>query len=241
MPGSSHVSLSAQITLERRLATLAINVANMSTVGYRASGVSFHEIVSRTGKDPVAFASAGKDYITRTSGPLIPTSNPLDVAIQGEGWLAIQTPRGTVYTRDGRMRMQPSGALETIGGYPVLDAGSTPILLDPDAGPPTIAGDGMITQGGRQVGAIGLFQIGADAKFARFENSGVIPDKPATPILDFTRNSMVQGSVEGSNVNPIMEMAKMMMISRNFEGVTGTTAAHESSMKDAIRILGGAS
>src|ERR1039458_7880138 len=103
MPGASHVSLSAQITLERRLTTLAINVANMNTVGYRASGVSFHEIVSRTGKDPVSFASTGKDYITRTSGPLIPTSNPLDVAIQGEGWIAIQAPRGTVYTRDGRI------------------------------------------------------------------------------------------------------------------------------------------
>src|SRR5277367_3190310 len=108
MPGSSHVSISAQITLERRLTTLALNVSNMNTVGYRASGVSFHEIVSRTGKDPVAFASTGKDYIARTNGPLIPTSNPLDVAVQGEGWLAMQTPRGIVYTRDGRMRMQPS-------------------------------------------------------------------------------------------------------------------------------------
>ncbi|MGO9023413.1 MAG: flagellar basal-body rod protein FlgF [Beijerinckiaceae bacterium] len=241
MPGSSHVSLSAQITLERRLTTLAMNVANMNTVGYRASGVSFHEIVSRTGKDPVAFASTGKDYITRTPGPLIQTSNPLDIAIQGEGWLAIQTPRGTVYTRDGRMRLQPSGALETVGGYPVLDTGSTPILLDPDAGAPTIAGDGMITQGGRQVGAIGLFQIDAGAKFTRFENSGVIPDKPATPIIDFTRNGVVQGSVEGSNVNPIMEMAKLMMISRAFESVSGGAANTESSMKDAVRILGGAS
>ncbi len=241
MPGASHVSLSAQITLERRLTTLAINVANMNTVGYRASGVSFHEIVSRAGKDPVSFASTGKDYITRTSGPLIPTSNPLDVAIQGEGWIAIQAPRGTVYTRDGRMRMQASGALETVGGYPVLDAGNSPIQLDPDAGTPTIAADGMITQGGRQVGAIGLFQIAADAKFTRFENSGVIPDKPATPVLDFTRNGLVQGSVEGSNVNPIMEMAKLMTISRAFESVSGGAANTESSMKDAVRILGGAS
>jgi flagellar basal-body rod protein FlgF len=239
MHAAPHVSLSAQLTLERRLATLAINVANMNTVGYRATGVSFHEVVSRTGADPVSFASTGRDYINRTSGPLIPTNNPLDVAVQGEGWMALQTPRGIVYTRDGRMRMQPTGALESLSGYPILDVGGTPMLLDPDAGPPTIAADGMISQRGLQLGAIGLFQIDPNAKFERFENSGVIPDKPATPILDYARNGVVQGSVEGSNINPIMEMAKLIMISRNFESVTGGGNTTESSMKDAVRILGG--
>jgi len=240
MHAAPHVSLSAQLTLERRLTTLALNVANMNTVGYRATGVSFHELVSRTGNDPVAFASTGRDYLSRTSGPLIPTGNPLDVAVQGEGWFAIQTPRGTVYTRDGRMRMQPSGALETIGGYPVLDAGGAPLLLDPDGGTPAIAGDGMITQGGRQIGAIGLYEIPPDAKFTRFENSGVIPDKPVTAVLDFTKNGIVQRSVEGSNVNPVLEMAKLMMISRAFESATGGSASAESSLKDAVKILGGA-
>jgi flagellar basal-body rod protein FlgF len=241
MHAAPHVSLSAQLTLERRLTTLAINVSNMNTVGYRATGVSFHELVSHTGNDPVSFASAGRDYISREQGPLILTSNPLDIAVQGQGWLSMQTPRGVVYTRDGRMRMQSSGALETIGGYPMLDAGGAQILLDPDGGPPTIAPDGMISQGGRQVGAIGLFQMDPSAKFTRYENSGVIPDKPATPILDFTTNGVVQGSVEGSNVNPIMEMAKLISISRAFESVTGGVTSTEGSMKDAIKILGGAS
>jgi flagellar basal-body rod protein FlgF len=241
MHAAPHVSLSAQLTLERRLTTLALNVANMNTVGYRATGVNFHELVSRTGNDPVAFVSGGHDYITRTHGPLIQTGNPLDIAVQGEGWLAMQTPRGTVYTRDGRMRMQPNGALQTVDGYAVLDAGGAPILLDPDGGTPTIAGDGMITQGGRQVGAIGLYEIDPKANFTRFENSGVIPDKPATPVLDFTSNGIVQRSVEGSNVNPVMEMAKLMMISRAFESVTGGTSSNESTLKDAIKILGGAS
>jgi flagellar basal-body rod protein FlgF len=241
MHSAPHVSLSAQLTLERRLTTLAINVANMNTAGYRASGVSFHELVSHTGNDPVSFASTGKDYITREQGPLIPTSNPLDVAVQGQGWLAMQTPQGVVYTRDGRLRMKANGALETLDGYPILDTGNAQVLLDPDAGPPTIAGDGMITQGRRQVGAIGLFQIDPTAKFTRYENSGVIPDKPATPVLDFSSNGLVQGSIEGSNVNPIMEMAKLMSISRAFESVTGGVTSTEGSMKDAIKILGGTS
>ena len=67
-------------------------------------------------------------------GPLIKTGNPLDIAVQGEGWIAIQTPGGTVYTRDGRMRMQSNGAVQTLDGYAVLDAGGAPIQLDPTGG-----------------------------------------------------------------------------------------------------------
>jgi flagellar basal-body rod protein FlgF len=241
MSSAPHVSLSAQLTLERRLTTLAINMANVNTVGYRATGVNFHELVSHTGTDPVAFASPGRDYITREAGPLTPTGNPLDVAVQGDGWFAVQTPSGTVYTRDGRMRMQPTGGLESLGGYPILDAGGSPITLDPDGGAPTIAADGMITQGGRQIGAIGLFSIPSNAKFTRFENGGLIPDKPVTPVLDFAVNGVVQGSIEGSNVNPVMELAKLMAISRAFDSVSGGASSTESSQKDAIKILGGAS
>ncbi len=116
MQSGPYVSLSAQLTLEKRLDSLALNVANMNTIGYRAAGVSFHTYVSRSGDEPVAYASSGRDYITRTEGPLIATGNPLDIAIQGEGWLAIQTPGGTVYTRDGRMRMRQTGELESLAG-----------------------------------------------------------------------------------------------------------------------------
>lgn len=241
MQGAPYVSLSAQLTLERRLESLALNVANMNTVGYRASGVSFHTYVSRTGADPVDYASPGKDYVTRTEGPLERTDNPLDVAVQGVGFLAIQTPAGTVYTRDGRMRMKASGELVSLDDHPILDAGATPLILDPNGGPPVIGGDGMISQDGHQVGAIGLFDIDPSARFTRYENSGVIPDKPATPILDFNANGIIQGHIEGSNVNPILEMAKMMTIQRSFESITGGSEKNESTLKDALPILGGTS
>ena len=85
------------------------------------------------------------------------------------------------------MTISETGALETLTGNPVLDAGGAPILLDPSARRARRSrGDGMITQNGKQVGAIGLFEIDDNAKLTRADNSGVIPDKPATPILDFT-------------------------------------------------------
>jgi flagellar basal-body rod protein FlgF len=101
--------LSAQVALDKRLTTIARNVANMNTVGYRADHVSFESLVSRRTDRPVAFTSTGNTFISREVGALIKTDNPLDVAVQGDAWLAIQTPAGTAYTRDGRMRMTENG------------------------------------------------------------------------------------------------------------------------------------
>ena len=97
----------------------------------------------------------------------------------------------------------------------------------------------MITQGGRQIGAIGLFRLDKSTKLKRFDNSGVVADKPATPVLDFSTNGITQGYVEGSNVNPMLEMAKLIMVSRTFESISSAIEGSESSLKDAIRILGG--
>jgi len=233
-----YVTLSAQIALERRLTTIAANVANQSTPGYRAEEIDFKSLVSKAGASPVAFVSEGQSFISRKAGVPIKTDNPLDVAVQGEGWLGLQTPDGTIYTKDGRMRMDESGALVSVDGYPVLDAGNSAILLNPEAGPPMIAQDGMITQNGRQIGAIGIFSLDHDAKLTRYNNSGVISDKPATAELDFSNNGIAQGFIEGANINPVLEMAKLIQVSRAFESIASATEGSENSLKDAIRTLG---
>ena len=233
-----YVALSAQLALQKRLDTIAANVANAGTVGYRAEEVKFETFLSQAGADPVAFASTGETFVSRKAGELVKTDNPLDVAVRGDAWIAISTPAGTVYTRDGRMRMVDSGELQTLNGYAVLDAGGAPVLLDPAAGPPQIATDGMISQGKRQLGAIGLFRIDERAKLARFENSGVIPDRQAEPVLDFATEGVVQGFVERANVNPVLEMAHLIMVTRAFESVTATINESEASQRNAIKDLG---
>ena len=237
MQNGLYVSLSAQVALERRLETVANNVANMNTVGFRGDGVYFAEQVARAGDSPISYVTPGDSYISRSTGPSVKTDNPFDVAIQGDGWMAIRTQGGIAYTRDGRMRMSESGALETLIGNPVLDAGGAPIVLNPTGGKPTIGGDGMISQDGRQVGAIGLFSIDPQANLVRAENSGVVPDRPATPILDFTQNGIAQGYVEGANINPIQEMTKLISLTRNFDGVNSEVTQTESSLEDAIKSL----
>jgi len=241
MQNGLYVALSAEVALERRLETIADNIANMNTVGFRATGVSFESEVVRAGDAAMTYVSPGANYLSRRVGALVKTDNSLDFAIQGDGWFGIQTPSGMAFTRDGRARLDESGTLRTVNGDPFLDAGGAPILVDPSGGPLVVSADGMIGQNGRQVGAIGLFAIDPNASLRRADNSGVVPDKPATPILDFTRDGIVQGAVENSNVDPVREMTRLIEITRAFDGVASETAQSEGSVQDAIKTLGSAS
>ncbi len=241
MQNGLYVAVSAQVALERRMETIADNIANMNTVGYRATGVSFESEMARTGEATIDYVSSGANYLSRRLGGLIKTDNPLDFAVQGDGWFGIKTAAGTAYTRDGRARIDESGMLRTLNGDPYLDAGGAPTMVDSAAGPVNVAADGMITQNGQQVGAIGLFAIDADANLKRAENSAVVPDKPARPILDFTRDSVVQGAVESSNVDPVREMTRLIDVSRAFDGVAAESSQTESSLQDAIKTLGSSS
>ena len=238
MSVSLDVALSAQMSLMKRMETIAHNVANANTAGFRAEEVSFSSLISNNTLTPTAFASEGDSHITRDSGALKMTGNPLDVAVSGDAWFGINTPGGTVYTRDGRFKISPTGALQTLNGYSVLDVGGGPIQLDASAGEPKIAADGMITQGTRQAGALGLFQIAPEAELKRYENSGVIPNRAAQPLVDFTSVRVQQGYVEGSNVNPVLQMTKLIAVSRSFEAVSNAIRDSERRMDSAIRTLG---
>ncbi|MDQ0326287.1 flagellar basal-body rod protein FlgF [Rhodopseudomonas julia] len=238
MPTSTYVALSAQVALDRRLTTIANNVANMNTAGFRAEEVKFDAVMTRTGPEKVAFSSPGDTYISRSPGAVSYTGNPLDVAVQGESWLALSTPDGTVYTRDGRLQMTATGELLSTAGYPVLDPGEAGILLDPRGGEVSIAADGTISQGGNQVGAIGLFSIPETAKLSRYENSGVVPSEAAQPVEDMTVNGLRQGYVEGANVNPISEISKLIMLQRAFDSAASAVEKSESTQQEAIRSLG---
>src|ERR1700733_394573 len=175
MQNGLYVALSAQVALEKRLETIADNVANMNTVGYRGTGVSFETEMAKAGDARLGYASSGSDFISRRLGGLTKNDNSLDFAVQGDGWFGIQTPQGPAYTRDGRVQIDESGTLRTMSGDPLLDAGGAPILVDSEAGPLAVSADGMITQNGRQVGAIGLFAIDSNATLRRGGDLGVGP------------------------------------------------------------------
>jgi len=238
MQNSLYVALSSQLALEKRLSTTAQNVANMATAGYRAEETKFSAVIAQATRGAVAFVGAGDTFISRAAGPVTKTDSPLDIAVQGDAWLSVGGPKGPVYTRDGRLTLDATGRLTNLAGQPVLDPGGAPLLLDPQQGPPTIGRDGSIMQGINQVGAIGLFTFDPKAAISRAGPNAVSPSLPARPVQDFTRIGVVQGHLEGSNVNPILEMTKLITIQRAFESAAGATAQSESSLTDAIKSLG---
>lgn len=238
MQGAIYVGLSGQIALQQRLDTIAHNVANSSTAGFRSEEVRFETVLSRVPPNPVAFVSPGGTYLSRQTGDIVRTDNPLDVAVQGDAWMSIDVAGKQVYTRDGRMMMSATGDLQSLSGNPILDVGGAPIVLNPAAGAPEISRDGTITQNGQQIGAIGLYHIEDDAKLTRAENSGVIPNRPATAALDFSNVGVVQGFTERGNVNPVLEITRLIEVHRAFDALTNSIAAEDSTMQTAIRELG---
>lgn len=238
---TTYLGLSAQLTLQRRLDSIAANVANAGTVGFRAEQIRYTTAHSREAAPAIGFASIGETYLVRKAGEFAKTNNPLDVAIDGDAWLAITTPQGIAYTRDGRMQIGPTGELLTQTGHPVLDGGGAGIRLDPAAGPPSIASDGMITQDGKTVGAIGLFTIDPSARLERAADTSVIPSIPAQPSVDQPAIGVRQGFVERSNVNPVVEMTRLIFDQRMFEAVSAALSENEQLRSDSIRALGAAS
>ena len=239
MQNSLYVALSSQIALERRLTTLADNVANAGTVGFRATQIKFEDVVTSLDSNSISFVSTGGTYLSQAKGGFRQTENPLDFAIRGDAWFALQTPGGTVMTRDGRFTMLDTGELVSIEGYPVLDAGGAGALLDAAAGAPAASADGFLRQNGEQVGAIGLFTFDPGENFVRYGNSGVLATSEPQALLDLADAGVVQGFVEDSNVNPVLEMTRLIMVQRAFESAQSMIRETETTFDDAVKTLGG--
>lgn len=238
MTSSIYVSLSAQMALQRRMETVANNVANLNTSGFRAEEVRFETVLSKMGAREVSYSDSGQSYISRRSGSVSPTGNPLDVAITGDAWFGVSTPDGVAYTRDGRLQMTEAGDLVSVDGKPILDGGGAPIALDPTGGPVHIGADGTIVQSGIQVGALGLFNLPETTRLERYGATAVTSSEAGLPVEDLAAQGVRQGFLEGANVDPIMEMTKLITISRTFDSAASAIREGEDALTQAVRTLG---
>lgn len=239
MSADIYVSLSGHVAIERRLATIANNIANLGTTGFRAEEVHFEAILSSFRGQATTYANQGDTYLSRRAGALVPTGNPLDLAIVGDAWFAIDVGGGDVaHTRDGRFTLTEAGDLVTATGHAVLDAGGGPIAVDPAAGPVEIGNDGTIAQNGQRVGVVGLFLIPDSARLQRFGDAAVVADADAVPADDLVANGVRQGFLEQANVDPVLEITRLIMVQRGFESVANAIEARDQSLRSAIRQLG---
>lgn len=237
MQSSIYVALSAQRVLQLQLETVAHNVANMNTVGYRAEAVNFDSLISTAEPDGVTFPTVGQTQPSSLQGTLERTGNPLDIAINGPGWFAIETPAGIAYTRDGRMQIDAFGELRTLTGHPMLDSAQAPILVNPNGGPIEISIDGQVTQDGVQVSSVGVFEVDDGNLVTRYENSAFLADVEAIPVAPGNASKLAQGYIESSNVDPISQMAHLISINRTFANLNSSLSESEKAMARSIREL----
>jgi flagellar basal-body rod protein FlgF len=243
------VGLSRQVTLERQMDVVANNVANVNTNGFKADRSLFEEfLTSRAHEDNfvgrdrrISFVQDRGTFKDFAQGASELTKNPLDVAIDGAGFLVVQTPAGERYTRDGGLKLNNQGQLVNSSGYPVL-GGSGPIVFQPTDKEITIAADGNVTvlEGINRVdsvrGKLRLVSF-ADAQKLVKEGSNLYsagPDAAARPdIISQVR----QGFVEKSNVNSVVEMSRMIEVTRAYTSISTMLQQQGDLRKTAIEKL----
>jgi flagellar basal-body rod protein FlgF len=238
MDTSAYVSLSAQLALDKRLSTIAHNIANARTVGFKAGGVAFNEVKSPTASFETAFASTGQAQVEISAGGLKETGNVLDVAIKGDAFLGYMGPSGPYYSRDGRLNMLETGELVNSQGHPLLDNSGSPLSVNPRETAPVIQKSGQIFQAGSVAGQIGLFTLDLSRGFERTEGSGLVPSIAAEPSVLPGESELLQNFIEDSNVNPVTEMVRLIQVTRAFEAASTLSGRVLEVETEAIRALG---
>lgn len=222
MDVSSYVLLSQETALRRRLDVAANNMANMSTVGFKREAPVFHEYVENgdAAPDPAKKTSYVLDYGTihdTRAGAFQATNNPLDVMIDGPGYLSVEASGGsTAYTRAGFIHVSEAGELVTAAGQRILGEGGKPITVSPeDAGALSIGADGTVKGKTGALGRIAVTTFGNEAS-VNPRGDGLYDGQGGTE-LPAAQTKLRSGGVEGSNVDPIVETTDMVEILRAYQ------------------------
>ncbi len=244
MDNSNYVSLSNSMAMRRNLDITANNIANAGTSGFKAEQLVFEEYVHKqsAGQPKVSFVIDKESWMDTTQGGLTPTGNSLDVALQGNGWLAYETPEGRIaFGRDGRMLIDNLGNLMTYGGSAILDDGGAPIAIPPEAGQIHISKDGLISdEQGNEIATLGMFNVPDIQGYERL-GAGMIspPLEQGQPALIQSENTAaMQGFTEQSNVQPITELTKLMQIQRSYERSVKLSDNLDSLKRSMLNKLG---
>jgi flagellar basal-body rod protein FlgF len=241
------VGLSRQVALSREMDVIANNLANMNTTGFKADGAVFEEYISPTASADnfpaadrrISFVQDRATWMDLSQGPLERTGNPLDVAINGKGYLVVQTPRGERYTRNGAMQINSNGELVTAEGFQVMGE-SGPITFQPKDRNIAISQDGTIsvqagnnTQTESQRGQLRLVSFDQPGRLQK-DGTGVF-QAPAgvTPQAD-KLSRVMQGTVEKSNVRSIIEMTRMIEVTRSYTHVANILTQQAELRRTAI-------
>jgi len=255
MQDSVYNGVFGAMTQMYRLDTIANNLANVQTAGFKREEPAFHDVMRRRLHDVVdpeptlesSRLRLDRDLLTQPrisgshvvfeQGPLQKTDNPLDLAIQGEGFFRVGTPQGEAYTRDGRFKLQPDGTVVTANGHALLTANGPLRVLG--NGPLEVNQAGEVRQNGQVIGRIDLVSFD-DLQVLRREGGNLfrLREDSQAAMLPAEGATLAQGYLEKSNVNVVEEMVRMIETNRLFEACQKVVSSTNEQDGQLIRKLG---
>ena len=249
MENASLVGLSRQIALQRELDVVSNNIANLNTTGFKADNVVFQEHLMplaranqfRGNDRALSFVQDRATWIDLGQGPVEQTSNPLDVSISGNAFLTVQTPRGERYTRNGALQINSQGQLVTSEGLPIVGQNG-PIVFQPNDREISISIDGTISV---REGQNTTDSQRGKLKLASFDRPQLLQKDGASTFMapngmtpQPAANARVnQGVIEKSNVKSVMEMTRMVEVTRAYTQIAGMLQQQADMRRSAIEKL----
>jgi len=241
MENAQLISLSRQVALQRQMNVVANNVANMNTTGYKSEQLLFAQYVMPVARDqtfraPDQSLSYTQDWATIndfSSGAIAQTGNNLDIALQGKGFLAVQTPAGERWTRAGALQINNQGVLVDNNGYPVLsDVG--PVRFGSSETDIQFSQNGAISSSAGLKGNLRIVEF-ADPQILKREGNNLFSGGSPLAASD---TQVVQGALERSNVSGVLQIAEMIRVNRSYQSIAQLTQRQDELRRKAISTLG---
>ncbi|MEM1116220.1 MAG: flagellar hook-basal body protein [Bacteroidota bacterium] len=226
--------------LAQRQDRVANNLANANTVGFRrdrAFAEALDERIDVEGS-PVSTRVAGQ-FADVTGGAVVETGNPLDLALQGDGFFALQGADGQRrYTRAGAFVLDADGVVRSPQGHALLGADDAPVTLPPAGGEIAITTTGEIRMAGTPVGQVQVVRVAAPEALERLDGATFAADGVAAEALEPGEIRVRQGMLESSNVDAVAEMSDLIAHVRLFETQQKSLTTTDSILGAATRDLG---
>lgn len=218
------------------LDVIANNVANANTVGYQAERVSFGEALATAQSPDARYVGVAGTHSDATPGALEQTGNPLDLALVGDGYFAIQTDRGVRYTRAGNFQIDASNRIVSASGHPAVSATGAPIVVPPDAAEIKVDADGTVRADGVDLGRI---RVARFAPTALSREGDSLYAAAGAPVTGGEEPTIVAGTLEKSNVNVVRGVVDLVKVSRTYQALMSAIENYKQIDSQTAQKLGG--
>jgi flagellar basal-body rod protein FlgF len=211
---AQYIILSHNIAKMQKLSVVANNAANFNTTGYEADNILMKEHPGSRAAGRTSFVVSDGSYLSEERGGLQTTGSPLDLAIIGDGYFKVSTPKGPRYTLNGKMSLSAGGVIINQNGYPLLTADGSVIQVSEEVVEISVADDGSVYADQEQIARIGVFA---------FNPYGLVKEehtlyKATSPEIALEKYTIASGSLRLSNVNHMAIMTSLVQIQHSVEG-----------------------